>query len=111
MPVEVFHSEMAGMTDICIDRAEASKHGPALKRLLSECAAPAELERLLGQDEADLAMHQLREIAFLLLSQEAFARGSALARQLRGKKSQDQAQEAVSGFVLELADELVPVSA
>ncbi|UWQ74311.1 hypothetical protein [Leisingera sp. M658] len=111
MPVEVFHSEMAGMTDICIAWAEASKHGPTLKRLLFECAEPAELERLLGQDEADLAMHQLREIAFLLLVQETSARGSALARQLRGKKSQDQAQEAVSGFVLELAAELVPVTA
>lgn len=111
MPVEVFLSEMAGMTDICIAWAEASKHGLALKRLLFECAAPAELERLLGQDEADLAMHQLREIAFLLLVQETSARGSALARQLRGKKSQDQAQEAVSGFVLELAAELVPVTA
>ncbi|MFW8634716.1 hypothetical protein [Cribrihabitans pelagius] len=111
LPVADFCSEMAGMTDICIARAEASKYGPALKRLLAEGAAPAELEGLLGQDEADLAMHQLREIAFLLLAQAASARGSALARKLRGKKSQDQAREAVSGFVLELAAELVPVSA
>ncbi|MBY6142063.1 hypothetical protein KUV26_21730 [Leisingera daeponensis] len=111
MPVEDFHSEMAGMTDICIAWAEASKHGPALKRLLFDCAAPAELKRLLGQNEADLAMHQMREIALLLLAQEASARGSALARKLRGKKSQDQAWEAVSCLVLELAAELVPVSA
>ncbi|MEW2912612.1 hypothetical protein [Leisingera sp. JC11] len=111
MPVEMFLTEMAEMTDICIVRAEASKHGPALKCLLAACAAPAELEGLLREDEADLAMHQLREIAFLLLVQEASARGSALARMLRGKKSQDQAREAVSGLVLDLAAELVPVSA
>lgn len=111
MPVDVFQSEMAGMADICISRAEASKHGPALKHLLAECAPPAEFGKTLGQYESDLAMHQLREIALLLLAQEASARGSALARKLRGKKSQDQAREAVSGFVLELAAELVPVSA
>lgn len=111
MPVEVFHAEMAGMTDICIAWAEASKHGPALKRLLFECAAPAELERLLGRDEADLAMHQMREIALLLLVQEASARGSALARKLRRKKFQEQAQEAINSLVLELVAELVPVSA
>ncbi|UWQ52196.1 hypothetical protein K3720_20475 (plasmid) [Leisingera caerulea] len=111
VPVEVFQSEMAGMTDICIAQAEASKHGAALKHLLAGCAAPAKLEELLGQDEADLAMHQLREIALLLLAQEASARGSALGRQLRGKKSQEQARQAVSGLVLELAAELVPVSA
>ncbi|UWQ28310.1 hypothetical protein [Leisingera sp. M523] len=111
LPIADFHFEMAGMTDICIAWAEVTKNGPALKRLLAECAAPAELERLLGRDEADLAMHQLREIALLLLAQETSTRGSALARKLRGKKSQDQAQEAVSGFVLELAAELVPVSA
>ena len=111
MPVEVFLSEMAVMTDICIAWAEASKSGPALKRLLAGCTAPAELAMLLGQDEADLAMHQMREVALLLLVQEASARGSALARKLRGKKSQDQAQEAVNSLVLELAAELVPVSA
>ncbi|KIC36838.1 hypothetical protein [Leisingera sp. ANG-M7] len=111
IPVEVFLSEMAGMTDICIAWAEASKNGPALKRLLAGCTAPAELAVLLGQDEADLAMHQLREMAVLLLAQETSARGSALARKLRGKKSQDQAREAVSGLVLELAAELVPISA
>lgn len=111
MPVEVFHFEMAGMTDICISRAEASKNGPALKRFLADCTAPAELTMHLGQDEADLAMYQMREVAFLLLAEEASGRGSALARMLRGKKSQDQAQEAVNGFVLELAAELVPVSA
>lgn len=110
MPVEVFHSEMAGMADVCIGRAEASKHGPALKHLLAECPAPSELESRFGQDAADLAMHQLREIALLLLAQDASVRGSALARKLRGKKSQDQAREAVSGLVLELAAELVPVS-
>ena len=111
MPVEVFHSEMAGMTDICIARAEASKNGPALKRLLADCTVPAELALHLGQDVTDLAMYQMREVAFLLLVQEASGRGSALARMLRRKKSQDQAQEAVNGFVLELAAELVPVSA
>lgn len=111
LPVAEFHSEMAGMTDICITRAEASKNGPALKRLLADCPAPAKLEGLLGQDEADLAMHQLREIALLLLAQEASTRGSALARKLRGKKSLEQAGEAVSGLVLELAAELVPGSA
>ncbi|MEN8738992.1 MAG: hypothetical protein ABF308_04330 [Phaeobacter gallaeciensis] len=108
MPVEVFHSEMSVMTDICISRAEASKNRPALKRLLAEYAAPAELALHQGQDEADLAMYQMREVAFLLLEQEASGRGSALARMLRGKKSQDQAQEVVNRFVLELAAELVP---
>lgn len=111
MSVEVFLAEMADMTDICLAWAEAAKHGPALKHLLSECAAPTELERLLGQDDVDLAMHQVREIAFLLLVQEASARGSALACKLRGKKSQGQAWEVVNGLVLELAAELVQVTA
>ncbi len=111
IPVEVFQSEMPDMTDVCIARAEESKHGPALKRLLADSAVPDGIGKLLTQDEADLAMHQLREIAFLLLVQEASARGSALARKLRGKKMQEQAREAVSSLVLELAAELVPISA
>ena len=48
LPVADFHSEMAGMTDICIVWAEASEHGPALTRLLFACADPTELEKLQG---------------------------------------------------------------
>ncbi|MBY6059348.1 hypothetical protein [Leisingera daeponensis] len=111
LAVEVFLSGMAEMTDLCITGAETSKHGPALKRLLADTAAPEGLAQDLGQDEADLAMHQLREIAFLLLVQDTSARKSGLARKLRGKKSQDQARSAVNALVLELAAELVAVSA
>ena len=111
MPVGVFLAETADMTDMCLASAEASKYGPALKRLLSECAASTELERLLGQDDVDLAMHQMREIALLRLVQEASARGSSLARKLRGKKSQEQARETVNSLVLELTAELVAASA
>ena len=110
MPVDVFLSEMAGMTDICLARAETSKNGPALKSMLAECRPPAEFERLLGLDLADLAMHQLREIALLILAQDAAIRGSVLARKLRGKKSQDQAREAVISLVLTLAAECMPGS-
>ncbi|OED49623.1 hypothetical protein AB838_06085 [Rhodobacteraceae bacterium (ex Bugula neritina AB1)] len=111
IPVAAFDAEMAGITDICFARAEGSKHGPALKRLLAECAAPAELLERLAEDEADLAMHQLREIALLLLTQEADTRSSALARKLRAKKSQEQAREAVVRFLLALAAEFFPISA
>ncbi|MCB4456864.1 hypothetical protein [Leisingera sp. McT4-56] len=111
LPLAAFHSAMAEMTDLCIARAEASKHGPALKHLLAECPPPAALAAQLGQDDGDLAMHQLREIALLLLAQDAAARGSALARKLRGKKSQDQARAAVSSLLQALATELAPMPA
>ncbi len=111
IPVAIFQAEMAGMTEICMTRAEASKHAPVLKQLLAECAGPEDLDQWLGQDDADLVLHQLREIAFLLLVREASICGSALGRKLRGKKTQDQAREAVRVILLELATELVPVSA
>lgn len=111
IPLEFFQAEMAGMIEICMSRAEVSKHAPVLKQLLAECVGPEKLDQRLGQDEADLVLHQLREIAFLLLVREASARGSALGRKLRGKKTQDQAREAVRDILLELATELVPVSA
>jgi hypothetical protein len=56
-------------------------------------------------------MHQMREITLLLLVQEVSARGSELARQLRGKKSQEQAREAVNCLFLEHAAELGPTFA
>jgi hypothetical protein len=53
----------------------------------------------------------MREIALLLLVQEVSDRGSELSRQLRGKKSQEQAREAVNSLFLEHAAELVPTFA
>lgn len=111
LPLTAFHAAMAGMTELCIARAEASRHGTALKLLLADCPPPPPLAAQLGQDEGDLAMHHLREIALLLLAQDAAARGSALARMLRGRKTQDQARAAVSSLVQALAAELAPLPA
>ncbi|TNE64894.1 MAG: hypothetical protein EP336_13895 [Rhodobacteraceae bacterium] len=111
IPVEIFQAEMAGMTEICMARAEASKHAAVLTQLLAECAGPEEIDKQFGQDEADLILHQLREIAFLLLVREASTRGSALGRKLRGKRSQDQVRETVREILLELAMGFAPVSA
>lgn len=107
LPVGSFLAEMAAMTEICIARAETSKHGQALKELLAGCPAPEGLEALAGKDDAEQALHHLHEIALLLLVQETAARGSALARMLRGKKSRDQAAGAVRSLLHGLAAELV----
>lgn len=107
LPAGSFLSGMAAMTEICIARAEASKHGQDLKALLAGCPAPDGLAALPARDEAEQVLHHLREIALLLLTQEAAARGSALARKLRGKKSRDQAEESVRSLLHGLAAELV----
>lgn len=111
LSVKAFQAEMAAMAELCIARAEASKHGPSLKHLLQECAVAIDLHKLLGQDEADLVRHHLREIALLMLAQEASAKGSTLARDLRAKKSQEQARLTVVELVSRLATELLPVPA
>jgi hypothetical protein len=111
IPVRSFLSRMAEMTDICIAEGEASKHGPALKDLLGECARPSGLGAIAEPDAADQALHQIQEIAFLLLVQDASTRGSELARNLRKKASRGQALEMVNAILCALVTELLPLSA
>lgn len=108
LPAAVFLSEMAPMAELCFAQAEASKHGGDIKRLLGNSPVPDRLQQGLPEDAADQTMHQLREIALLLLVQEAGVRGSALARRLRAKRSQAQAQAIVDNLVQEIAEVFVP---
>ncbi|WP_417273610.1 hypothetical protein [Celeribacter halophilus] len=107
IPVRDFLSRMAEMTDICIAVGEASRHGPCLKALLDECARLSGLGVIAEPDAADQALHQIQEIVFLLLVQDASTRGSELARNLRKKASRDQALEMVNATLCALVAELL----
>ncbi len=105
---DVFQAEMAGVVDICLARAEESKHGERLKELIAACPLPEQLQDRLAPDEADAVRHRLHEIALLLLAANTMERGSPLARLLRRKKDQTEAEREVAGFVRSLALGLLP---
>lgn len=103
LPVRSFLTEMSQMTDLCIAEAEASRHGPALLDLLAQAPLPQGLLARLDGDAAEQLMHQLREIALLVLCEESAQRGSPLARLLRSRKGQEEAQALVNGLLRQLA--------
>lgn len=90
-----FVSEMSGMTEACLARAAETKHGPALTALLEESPMPAPIATALDADRADQVFHAIREMALLILAEEAETKGSDLARKLRSKKRRDEAAEDV----------------
>ena len=53
-------------------------------------------------------LHQLREIALLVLAQEAAVKSSVLARKLRARKSLDEAQTLVQQVIFALSEGVIP---
>lgn len=100
-------SEIAGVLDICQARAEDTKHGPVLKEMLWAHDVPASLPHHLPEDLSEAVFHRIREMAFLLLAEEAATKGSPLARKLRGKKTREAAERQVAGVLTALIAEFV----
>ncbi len=90
-PLQEFHSGIAEAMDVCLARAETSKHGPLLKDILAQCAVPEGLFVGMEPDAADHVLHRLREMTLLILADKVTTKGSALARELRGMKTRPQA--------------------
>ena len=108
LSMRAFLAEMPQMTDLCIAEAEATKHGPLLLSLLADCHLPDTVADHLTQDKADQILHQLREIALLVLAQEATQKGATLTRKLRAKKSHPEAQVLVQQVIFALAEGVAP---
>ncbi len=107
-PLKEFHAEMADVTDICLEQAERSKHGPLLKDILSQCAVPDILSERMDADAAEEVFHRLREMILLILVEETSSKGSALARKLRAKKTREDAAEDIRAVLISLAGEFAP---
>ncbi|QOL80369.1 hypothetical protein [Pseudooceanicola spongiae] len=103
-----FLTEMAGIADVCLARAESSKHGSLLKELLSEVPMPHCLSSSLPEDAAEEILYRLREMALLILVDDASHKTSSLARKLRGKKSRPEVCAKVEDLLLTLASEFTP---
>lgn len=108
---DLFQAEMAGVVDICLARAEDSKHGAALKEIIATVPVPLPLYPRLDADSGDALRHRLHEMALMLLADVAVTRGAALGRLLRGKKTREQAEEEVMALVGALAKGLFPRAA
>lgn len=106
-PLMAFHAEAAKVTDVCLARAEASKHGALLKDILANCLIPGTLSATMDPDAADQVFHRLREMMLLILVEEVASRGSALARKLRGKKTRLDAAKEIDAVLASLAREFI----
>lgn len=104
-PLTEFHGEMAQVADVCLGRAETSKHGGLLKDILAQCPIPAALSDRMDPDVADQMFHRLCEMAFLILAEDIASRGSVLARKLRGKTTQQEAAGMVTAVLQSLVRE------
>ncbi|MCA0964010.1 hypothetical protein [Salipiger bermudensis] len=104
----VFQAEMAGVVEVCLTRAEESKHGETLRELLSEITPPEPLLAGLSPDVAEMTLYRLREIALMLLAARAAERGSSLGRLLRAKKSRERAVDEITAYLSALAGNLLP---
>lgn len=100
-------ARMADIVDLCLARAEESRHGPALKAMIAEAdlAGGPDGETLLIMDEVQA--HRLREMAFLILAETTSDKRAPLARMLRGKKGQAAAADHVHQTLRTLALELL----
>ena len=103
-----FQTEMAGIADVCLARAEASKHGALLNELLAEVPMPHILSSALPEDTAEEILHRVREMALLILVDDASQKTSSLGRNLRSKKSRPVACAKVEALLLTLAKEFAP---
>ncbi|TDE34910.1 hypothetical protein [Antarcticimicrobium sediminis] len=106
-PLKEFHAAMAEVTESCLARAETSKHGASLKGSLAQCRIPETLLAGMSPDIADQILYRLREMALLILAEDVASRGSALARELRGRKTQKDAVEMIEAVLLSLVNEFV----
>ncbi|NIZ15400.1 hypothetical protein HCZ87_18715, partial [Phaeobacter sp. HF9A] len=88
--------------------ALASKHGPLLRDLLRDTVLPEGRAQGATPDQAEQILHQLREIALLLLAREASTKGSALAAKLRRKGLREEAARMVQDLMDQLAAEMIP---
>ncbi|ETW13058.1 hypothetical protein ATO8_07601 [Roseivivax marinus] len=95
MELSTFGFEMAGITEACLARATEAKHGPVLTELLAECPMPETLSAALGPDRAEQAVHVVREMTLLILTEQAATKGSEIARKLRSKTRREDAFEEV----------------
>ncbi|QEW23070.1 hypothetical protein LA6_005306 (plasmid) [Paracoccaceae bacterium] len=100
-------AEIAGALDICQARAEDSRHGAVLKDMIWDCPVPDVLSDRLPGDLSEVVFHRLREMALLLLADEAAAKGSVLGRKLRGKKTREAAERDVRALLDGLVAEFV----
>lgn len=107
----LFQTEMAGLVDICLTRAETSRHGAVLREMISRVPVPMPLYPRLDADAGEALRHRLHEMALMLLADVSQTRDSALGRLLRGKKTQEQAQDEVTALVGALARSLFPRAA
>ncbi len=103
--MQEFHSEMADITDVCLARAETAKHGAVLQDMLARCPVPEALSGSMEPDAADQVFHRLREMTLMILAQQVAARGSGLARNLRGKKTRQDAVHDVHAVLVSLVHE------
>ncbi|WP_422073203.1 hypothetical protein [Tranquillimonas rosea] len=95
MDLSAFTSEMSGVTEACLSRVAETKHGPVLAEILEESPKPAAIATTLDEDSADHAFHVIREMALMILCEEAETKGSDLARKLRSKTRREDAREDV----------------
>lgn len=96
---DLFQTEMAGVVDICLVRAQEAKYGELLMAMIAKVVIPLPLYPRLDPDEADALRYRLQEMALVLLCDIAGNKGSDLARLLPGKKTTDQAQDEVTALV------------
>ncbi|OSP56376.1 hypothetical protein BV911_03575 [Pseudoruegeria sp. SK021] len=115
--LNAFLKELEEVTDMCLGQAEAAAYGPILKDLLGSCRQPDDLLDQLSPDMAEIILHRLQEMAFLILTEETALKGSKLARKLRRKKGREDALPDVESVLASLAQEftcdeedLAPVS-
>mgnify|MGYP005989398837 CR=1 FL=1 len=108
---DLFQAEMAGVVDICLARAEDSRHGETLRQMIGAVAIPLPIYPRLDPDAGDALRHRLQEMALMLLCDIAANKAAPLGRLLRGKKTREQAQDEVIALVGALVRGLFPRTA
>ncbi len=109
-PLQDFHAGLSEATDVCLARAETSRYGPVMRDILSRCPVPEVISARMDPDSADQIGHRLREMTLLILAEDVAQKGSALARNLRAKKTRDIAQGMIGDVFISLARELAPAA-
>ncbi|ETX13445.1 hypothetical protein OCH239_10380 [Roseivivax halodurans JCM 10272] len=108
MELATFSCEMSGITEACLARAAESKHGPVLTGMLEECPMPEAIASVMDEDGAEQVYHVIREMALLILAEEAETKGSELARKLRAKKRREDAYADVCAALDALSAAFLP---
>lgn len=103
-----FASEMSGVTEASLSRVAETKHGSVLAEMLEESPTPAAIATTLDEDSADQVFHVIREMALLILCEEADTKGSDLARKLRSKARREEVREDVYAALEVLSSAFLP---